>query len=56
MDWLIKMEIARSNIDRAIAELDGVEGLEYLVEQLFKSWSELSKEITEYKSHSELDS
>jgi hypothetical protein len=55
MDYLIKMEIARSNIDRAVADLDGIEGLEYLVEELFKSWSTLSKEIAEYKEHSDLD-
>jgi hypothetical protein len=55
MDYLIKMEIARANIDRAIADLDGVEGLDYLVERLFKSWSDLSKEIAEYKQHSDLE-
>ena len=54
MDYLIKMEMARANIARAIAELAGVDGMEYMVEQLQEMRSELSEEITEYKQHSDL--
>ena len=55
MDYLIKMEMAKANISRAIAELADVEGMEYMVEQLQEMRSELSEEITEYKQHSDLD-
>ena len=55
MDYLIKMEMAKANLARAIAELADVEGMEYMVEQLQEMRSELSAEITEYKSHSGLD-
>jgi hypothetical protein len=54
MDYLIKMEMAKANIARAITELAGVDGLEYMVEQLREMRSELSEEITEYKQHSDL--
>jgi hypothetical protein len=54
MDYLIKMEMARANIARAIAELAEVDGMEYMVEQLQEMRSELSEEITEYKQHSDL--
>ena len=56
MDWLIKMEMALANVKRAIAELESVEGLEYIVEELIASKIDLEDEITEYKSHSGLDS
>jgi hypothetical protein len=55
MDYLIKMEMARANIVRAIAELAEVDGMEYMVEQLREMKSELSEEIVEYKQHSDLD-
>ena len=55
MDYLIKMEMAKANIARAIAELTDVEGMEYMVEQLREMKSELSEEIVEYKQHSDLD-
>jgi hypothetical protein len=55
MDYLIKMELAKANIARAIAELKEVDGLEYMVEQLQEMKTELSEEITEYKQHSELE-
>jgi hypothetical protein len=55
MDYLIKMEMAKANIARAIAELKEVDGLEYMVEQLLEMKSELSEEITEYKDHAELE-
>jgi len=55
MDYLIKMELARANIVRAIAELAEVDGMEYMVEQLREMKSELSEEIVEYKQHSDLD-
>ena len=54
MDYLIKMEMAKANIARAIAELAEVDGMEYMVEQLQEMRSELSEEITEYKQHSDL--
>jgi hypothetical protein len=55
MDYLIKMEMAKANIARAIAELADVEGMEYMVEQLREMKSELNEEIAEYKQHSDLD-
>jgi hypothetical protein len=55
MDYLIKMELAKANLARAIVELAEVEGMEYMVEQLREMKSELSAEITEYKQHSDLD-
>jgi hypothetical protein len=55
MDYLIKMELAKANIARAITELKEVDGLEYMVEQLQEMKMELSEEITEYKQHSELE-
>jgi hypothetical protein len=55
MDYLIKMEMAKANIVRAIAELAEVDGLEYMVEQLLEMKTELSAEIEEYKQHSDLD-
>jgi len=55
MDYLIKMEMAKANLARAIAELAEVDGLEYMVEQLQEMKSELSEEIVEYKQHSDLD-
>ena len=55
MDYLIKMELAKANLARAIVELAEVDGLEYMVEQLLEMKTELSAEIEEYKHHSELD-
>jgi hypothetical protein len=55
MDWLIKMEMALANVKRAIAELESVEGLEYIVEELIASKIDLADELAEYKSHSGLD-
>jgi chorismate mutase len=55
MDYLIKMEMARANITRAIAELKEVDGMEYMVEQLLEMRSELGEEISEYKQHSDLE-
>ena len=55
MDYLIKMELAKANITRAISELAEVDGLEYILDQLMQSNEELSEEITEYKQHSDLD-
>ena len=55
MDYLIKMEMAKANLARAIAELKEVDGMEYMVEQLQEMKSELSEEIVEYKQHSDLD-
>jgi hypothetical protein len=55
MDYLIKMEMARANLVRAIAELAEVDGMEYMVEQLREMKSELNEEIAEYKQHSDLD-
>ena len=56
MDWLIKMELARANAVRAALELKGVDGLEYLVDELLTTASKLALEIAEYKEHAELDS
>lgn len=55
MDYLIKMEMAKANLARAIAELAEVDGLEYMVKQLQEMKSELSAEIAEYKDHAELE-
>jgi hypothetical protein len=55
MDWLIKMELALANIQRAIAELESVDGLEYIVEELIASKIDLADELAEYKQHSDLD-
>ena len=55
MDWLIKMEMARANIARAIAELADVEGLEYLQDRLKANYDILAEEIAEYKQHSDLE-
>jgi len=55
MDYLIKMELAKANIARAIDELADVEGLEYILDRLMQSNEELSEEIVEYKQHSDLD-
>jgi hypothetical protein len=54
MDWLIKMEMAKANIIRALVELDEVEGLEYLVGELLATKADLSAEIEEYKQHMDL--
>jgi hypothetical protein len=56
MDWLIKMEMALANVKRAIAELESVDGLEYIVEELIASKIDLADELAEYKSTFELDS
>ena len=55
MDYLIKMELAKANIARAIAELTDVEGLEYLRDRLKANYDILAREIDEYKQHSDLD-
>ena len=55
MDYLIKMEMALANIQRAIAELESVDGLEYIVEELIASKIDLEDELVEYKQHSDLD-
>ena len=55
MDYLIKMEMALANIQRAIAELESVDGLEYIVEELIASKIDLGDELVEYKQHSDLD-
>ena len=52
---MIKKELAKANLARAIVELAEVDGLEYMVEQLLEMKTELSAEIEEYKQHSELD-
>jgi hypothetical protein len=54
MDWLIKMEMAKANIIRALVELEEVEGLEYLVGELLATKADLSAEIEEYKQHMDL--
>lgn len=54
MDWLIKMEMAKANIIRALVELDEVEGLEYLVGELLATKADLAAEIEEYKQHMDL--
>ena len=55
MDYLIKMEMARLCIARAIDELAEVEGLEDLIVGLVGIQSILSEETAEYKEHSDLD-
>lgn len=52
MDWLIKMEMAKANIARAIAELADVEGMEYLQDRLKANYDILAQEIDEYRQHS----
>lgn len=54
MDYLIKMELAIANIDRAMTELKAVDGLEYIVANLFESKHDLEDELAEYKQHSDL--
>jgi hypothetical protein len=51
MDYLIKMELARANLQRAQLELTGVDGLEYLVERIGFALVELTGEIAAYKEH-----
>jgi len=55
MDYLIKMELARANLQRAQLELMGVDGLEYLVERIGFVLVELSGEISAYKEHTLVD-
>jgi|LauGreDrversion2_5_1035112.scaffolds.fasta_scaffold182709_2 hypothetical protein len=55
MDYLIKMELAIANIDRAMTELKDVDGLEYVVGKLFEARHDLEDELAEYKQHSDLD-
>jgi len=55
MDYLIKMEMAKANLARAIAELESVEGLEYIVEELIASKIDLADELAEYKQHMDLE-
>jgi hypothetical protein len=55
MDWLIKMELAKANLERAITELSEIDGLEYMVDGLTSYREVLTEEITEYKQHSDLD-
>jgi hypothetical protein len=55
MDYLIKMSLAQANILRAIAELDGVDGLESVVEGLKEANCNLREELNEYNSHAGLN-
>lgn len=51
MDYLIKMELARANLQRSQLELMSVDGLEYLVERIGFVLVELTGEIAAYKEH-----
>ena len=51
MDYLIKMELARANLERSQRELLSVDGLDYLVERIGFVLVELSGEISAYKQH-----
>jgi hypothetical protein len=55
MDYLIKMELAKADLARAIDALKDVEGLEYLGDAIRATKMALAEELAEYKSTFELD-
>jgi hypothetical protein len=55
MDYLIKMELAKADLARAIASLKDVEGLEYIGDAIRATKMALDEELVEYKSTFELD-
>ncbi len=55
MDYLIKMELAKADLARAIDALKDVEGLEYLGDAIRATKMALAEELAEYKSTLELD-
>jgi hypothetical protein len=55
MDYLIKMELAKADLARAIDALKDVEGLEYIGDAIRAAKIDLAEELVEYKSTFELD-
>lgn len=51
MDYLIKMQKALASLERAVEQLNGVDGMEYMVDNLQHELGTLALEIDEYKQH-----
>jgi len=55
MDYLIKMELAKADLERAILSLKDVEGLEYIGDAIRAAKRDLAEELVEYKSTFDLE-